>query len=164
MVSMVSFIGYRAACRPPPTRGSDPVSRQCRPGLAATVLLMTEQFALVFVAVLSALAVFQLLLILGLPLGRYAWGGQNRVLPARLRLGSAVAVAVYGAMAVVALGRAGLASLLPAPVAVVAMWVAAGYLLLSVLPNLASRSKSEKRVMVPVSLVLAALALAIALS
>lgn len=46
----------------------------------------------------------------------------------------------------------------------VAMWVIAAYLLLSVVPNLASKSKYEKRVMVPVSLVLAGLAFLIALS
>lgn len=43
------------------------------------------------------------------------------------------------------------------------MWVVAAYLSLSVLPNLASKSRHEKRVMVPVSLVLAVLAFLIAL-
>jgi hypothetical protein len=58
-----------------------------------------------------------------------------------------------------------LISVLPAPsIAVVAMWAIAAYLLFSVLPNLASKSKDERRVMAPVSLVLAALAFAIALS
>ena len=126
---------------------------------------MTPEIPLAFCAVLAALAMFQLLLILGLPLGRYAWGGQAPVLPGRLRAGSAVAIAVYAVMGVVALDRSGLSSVLPSPsIAVVAMWVVAGYLLLSVLPNLASKSKAEKRVMVPVSLLLAALAFAIALN
>lgn len=44
------------------------------------------------------------------------------------------------------------------------MWVIAAYLLLSVLPNLASKSKYERRVMVPVSLVLAGLVSVVALS
>ena len=126
---------------------------------------MTPDIALVFCVALGALAVFQVLLVLGLPLGRYAWGGQHRVLPARLRAGSAVAVVIYAVMAVVALDRSGLIAVLPArPVAVVAMWVVAGYLLLSVLANLASKSKSEKWAMVPVSLLLSALAFAIAVS
>ena len=125
---------------------------------------MTPDIALAFCTVLGALAVFQLLLIIGLPLGRFAWGGQNPVLPARLRVGSAVAVMVYGIFAIVALDRAALISILPAPfIAVAAMWVIAAYLLLSVLPNLASKSKYERRVMVPVSLVLAGLAFLIAL-
>ena len=125
---------------------------------------MTSIIALAFCAVLGALAVFQLLLIVGLPLGRFAWGGQSAVLPARLRAGSAVAIVVYVAFAAVALDRAGLIGVLPwDTVAVVAMWVVAAYLLLSVLPNLASKSRHEKRVMVPVSLVLAVLAVLVAL-
>lgn len=125
---------------------------------------MVPEIPLAFCAVLGALAVFQLLLIVGLPLGRFAWGGQRAVLPARLRVGSAVSIVVYAAFALIALDRAELISVLPAPsIAVVAMWVIAAYLLSSVLPNLASKSKDERRVMVPVSLVLAGLAFLVAL-
>jgi len=125
---------------------------------------MTPELALFFCAVLGALALFQLLLIMDLPLGRFAWGGQNEVLPARLRAGSAVAIVLYAAFATVALDRAGLIEAFPGDsIGIVAMWVVAAYLLLSVLPNLASKSRHEKRVMVPVSLVLALLAFLIAL-
>jgi hypothetical protein len=125
---------------------------------------MVPEIPLAFCAVLGALAVFQLLLIFGLPLGRFAWGGQRAVLPARLRVGSAVSIVVYAAFALVALDRSELISVLPAPsIAVGAMWVIAAYLLFSVLPNLASKSKDERRVMVPVSLVLAGLAFLVAL-
>jgi len=126
---------------------------------------MTPAAPLAFCALLGALAVFQMLLILGLPLGRFAWGGQHAVLPARLRVGSAAAIVVYAVFAVVALDRGGLIPILPTPViAVVAMWVIAAYLLFSLLPNLASKSKPEKLVMVPLSLLLTALAVVIALS
>ncbi|MGM7774445.1 hypothetical protein ACSVHC_00220 [Arthrobacter sp. KNU-44] len=126
---------------------------------------MTPEVPLAFCTVLGVLAVFQLLLVIGLPFGRFAWGGQNPVLPARLRVGSAVSVVVYAIFAIFALDRAALISILPVPfVAVVAMWVIATYLLLSVLPNLASKSKYERRVMAPVSLVLAGLAFLVALS
>lgn len=125
---------------------------------------MMPEIPLAFSAVLGALAVFQLLLIIGLPLGRFAWGGRSAVLPARLRVGSAVSIVVYVAFALIALDRAGLISVFPAPsIAVVAMWVIVAYLLFSVLPNLASKSKDERRVMVPVSLALAGLAFLIAL-
>jgi len=126
---------------------------------------MTPAIALAFCALLGLLAVFQLLLIIGLPFGRFAWGGQNPVLPARQRIGSAVAIVVYAAFAVVALERAALVSILPEPlIAVVAMWVIAAYLLVSVLPNLASKSKYERRTMAPVSLALAGLAFLVAVS
>lgn len=50
--------------------------------------------AVAFVALLALLAVFQLALAAGAPLGRLAWGGQNRVLPTRMRIGSVASVAV----------------------------------------------------------------------
>lgn len=124
---------------------------------------MTLTITLTYCALLGLLAVFQVLLIVGFPLGRFAWGGHNEVLPARLRLGSALSVLIYAAFAAVALDRSGLISLLPAPADVVAMWIVAAYLLLSVLPNLASKSRDERRLMAPTSLVLASLAIAIAL-
>lgn len=124
---------------------------------------MTLAIPLAFCALLGILAIFQVLLIIGLPLGRFAWGGQNDVLPARLRVGSAISILIYAAFAAVALARYGLAAFLPAPADAVAMWVIAAYLLLSVLPNLASKSRDERRLMVPASLVLAGLAFATAL-
>ena len=39
-------------------------------------------------AILGVLAVFQLALALGAPIGHFAWGGAHRVLPARLRIDS----------------------------------------------------------------------------
>ncbi|MDQ1556611.1 MAG: hypothetical protein QOI02_1613, partial [Actinomycetota bacterium] len=48
--------------------------------------------------------------------------------------------------------------------AIIAMWVIAGFLALSILPNLASKSRHEKRLMVPVSLGLATLAILVAIS
>lgn len=137
--------------------------RSVRP---ASLQLMIPEIPLAFCAVLGALAVFQLLLIIGLPLGRFAWGGQSALLPARLRVGSAVSIVVYAAFALVALDRAELISVLPSPsiaVVAMAMWVIAAYLLFSVLPNLASKSKDERCVMVPVSVALAGLAFLIAL-
>ena len=120
---------------------------------------MTTIAAYFFCALLAGLAVFQVLLIAGLPLGHFAWGGQNRVLPARLRWGSVVSIALYAAFAVVALERAKLIDLIPSDGFIaVLMWVIAGYLLLGVLMNLLSRSKAERLTMTPVALVLGVLA------
>jgi len=57
--------------------------------------LVTTLAAVGLCVLLGALAVFQALLALGAPLGRFAWGGQHLVLPTPLRIGSAVAIAVY---------------------------------------------------------------------
>lgn len=121
-------------------------------------------FAVVFAAVLGALAVLQALLILGMPLGRFAWGGQHDRLPLRLRAAASLSILIYVVFAGIALAHAHLITApVPALIIAIAMWVIAAYLLLSVLPNLASKSIHEKRLMTPVSAVLAILALLIAL-
>ena len=63
--------------------------------------------AVVACVLLAALAVFQLLLVAGRPLGRFAWGGRHEVLPRGLRIGSAVSVVSYAVIALVILQAAG---------------------------------------------------------
>ncbi len=113
---------------------------------------------------LAALTVFQVLLIVGRPLGRFAWGGSHDVLPLRLRVGSAISIGLYGLFAVVVLDRAEITGLLPDAVVDVAIWVLVGYFALGILLNGISRSKPERNVMTPTVLVLAALCLVVALS
>ncbi len=120
-------------------------------------------FALALTVILTALAIFQLALALGAPLGRFAWGGQHRVLPARLRVGSAVAIAIYALIVVIALDRIGAIDVFPDLFATIAMWVVFAYFALGIVLNAASRSKSERVVMVPVTIVLAVLSFCIAM-
>lgn len=69
---------------------------------------MTTLAAAAVVVVLAALSVFQVLLVFGAPPGRFAWGGQHSVLPPRLRIGSAVSIAVYAVLTAIVLARADL--------------------------------------------------------
>ncbi|GIG37522.1 hypothetical protein Cpa01nite_29030 [Cellulomonas pakistanensis] len=114
------------------------------------------------VVVLGALGVLQVLVALGAPLGRFVWGGGHDVLPARLRVGSAVSVALYAGMAVVVLDRSGLVTVLPDGFARAATWVLVGYFAVGVLLNAVSRSRAEARTMAPTCLVLALLTAAVA--
>ncbi|GAA1685562.1 hypothetical protein [Microbacterium lacus] len=120
-------------------------------------------FALGLTVVLALLAAFQIALALGAPLGRFAWGGQHRVLPPRLRVGSAVSVLIYVLIDLIAWDRVGAIALFPAGFAEVAMWVIFAYFMLGILMNAVSRSKPERFTMVPVTIVLAVLSLFIAL-
>ncbi|MGM0928271.1 MAG: hypothetical protein ACQEXN_00990 [Actinomycetota bacterium] len=113
--------------------------------------------------VLALLAVFQILLAAGLPLGRFAWGGSHRVLPAKFRIGSAVSVVLYAFFGIIILDRAQLLDALPHTVSVVLIWVLTAYLFVGVLMNAISRSKPERYTMTPVALVLGVLSLAVAL-
>jgi hypothetical protein len=119
--------------------------------------------AVVASIVLVALAVFQVALIAGAPIGRFAWGGQHTVLPARLRVGSVVSIVLYALFAIVLLDRAGVIDVLPDVVSTVGTWVLVGYFALGVVLNGISRSKPERNLFTPVSLVLAVLCLLVAL-
>lgn len=119
--------------------------------------------AVVACVLLAALAVLQVLLAAGRPLGRLAWGGQHEVLPRGLRIGSAVSVVLYAVMALVIVQAAGLVSVLPDAVADVGIWVLTGYFALGIVVNGISRSLPERLVMTPVVTLLAVCCLVVAL-
>jgi hypothetical protein len=119
--------------------------------------------AVALTVILAALAIFQFALVLGAPIGRFAWGGQHRVLPARLRVGSAVSIVIYAFIAALALDRAGLVDVVPDPVSTVGMWIVFAYFVLGIPLNAISRSRPERFTMTPVVTVLALLSLVVAL-
>ncbi|GGM67895.1 hypothetical protein ACFFX1_46680 [Dactylosporangium sucinum] len=112
------------------------------------------------------IALFQLALAAGAPLGRAAWGGGHAgQLPANLRVASLVALLIWAAAALVVLRRAGLAATaLPAGVGTWGTWVLAGLLTLGALMNLASSSPWERFVWAPWAATLAALCFLLARS
>ena len=125
---------------------------------------LDQLFATLACALLAGLTIFQGALIAGAPLGRAAWGGQHRVLPAKLRIGSALSIAVYVLFAYAALAKAGLVPLLVnESFTAVTMWVMTAYFVLGVFMNGISRSKPERLIMTPTTLALAALYLVLAL-
>lgn len=122
-------------------------------------------FALIVtLGLLAALAVFQIALAAGAPWGRFAWGGAHRVLPRRLRVGSAIAVGLYAAFAVLLLSRAGVLPGGESAAVVVLTWVLFGYFALGVVLDGMSRSRAERWTMAPVCAMLAIMILVIALS
>lgn len=122
---------------------------------------VTSSAAVAACVLLGALAVFQALLVFGVPLGRFAWGGQHEVLPTRLRVGSLISLVIYVLVGWVLLARAGQDSGGHGIVGV-ATWVIAGFFLLGAAGNLASRSRSERLVMTPVAVLLCALTVSVA--
>jgi hypothetical protein len=126
---------------------------------------MTTIAAVLICVVLGLLTVFQLLLIAGVPIGRFAWGGKQTVLPRNLRIGSAVSILLYVLFAIIVLDAAKLTDVFTSDTfTFVAMWVLTGYFTLGVFMNAISRSKPERFTMTPVSLVLAGLCLIVAIA
>ena len=99
------------------------------------------------VGLLVVIAAFQIALALGTPFGKAAWGGAHEgVLPARLRVASAIAgVVVYPTIIAVVLSASGLigADLAPGD-GEVTMWVLTGVFSVGAIANLASRSRVER--------------------
>lgn len=120
--------------------------------------------AYLLVGALVLLSVFQLALALGAPIGHFAWGGQHRVLPTKLRLGSLAGIGIYALIAVITLDAADRTEILPLGFADIAIWVVLGYFVLGIGLNAASRSRPERYSMVPVTIVLAVLTLFVALA
>ena len=112
--------------------------------------------AVLAVVLVTIVAIFQLALALGAPLGKAAWGGRSeRVLPTRLRIASGLAaIVVYPVIALYVLASADLIDLEWLPTGATGMWVLTGFFTLGTVANLASRSKIE-RVWAPVSLAIA---------
>ncbi|MET3719575.1 MULTISPECIES: hypothetical protein [unclassified Arthrobacter] len=126
---------------------------------------MVQVYALVATAVLAGLAGFQAALIAGAPFGHLAWGGQHRVLPRKLRIGSVVSIALYAVFAYIALARAEVAEpLVGQTFTEVAAWVLTAYFAVGVVMNGISRSRQERLVMTPTVLALALLYLGLSLS
>jgi len=109
------------------------------------------------------MAIFQIFLAMGFPLGRAAFGGTHAVLPARLRAASMTSALLFVAAFYVVLARGGLFGVGSESMPVrITIWVFAAIFALSTVANVASRSRWERFLMAPVGLVLTACCLAVA--
>jgi hypothetical protein len=125
----------------------------------------SDWVALVAAVGIAGMAIFQILLAVGLPLGHAAFGGTNAVLPEKLRAASAMSALLFFAAFYVVLARGGLIGLSSesAPVRV-GIWVFVAIFGLSTLANTASRSRWERFLMAPIGLVLTACCVVVALA
>lgn len=126
---------------------------------------MINLSAVLILIILAGLTLFQIALIAGAPLGRYAWGGTHTVLPLNLRIGSLVSILLYGLFSIIVLSKAELISFLSHSAIInVGIWVLAAYFFAGIFLNAISRSKPERNLMTPLVLVLAIATTLVALS
>jgi hypothetical protein len=116
-----------------------------------------EEVFIQIAAVISAviflgIAIFQVLLSLGYPLGEATMGGYHKILPNRLRVASAFSAMILLFMGFVFLQHAKVISTGANFVSTnILVWVITGYLALNTVANLASKSKKERLIMTPIS-------------
>jgi hypothetical protein len=114
--------------------------------------------------ILAILSILQIALVFGAPIGHFAWGGQHRVLPRNLRIGSLFSVAIYSGIVACILSKSGVYQIIPEGLLLdILVWIIFAYFALGVFMNAISRSKPERYTMTPTSLVLAICIFAVAI-
>ncbi len=122
-------------------------------------------FATLYAAFTAIVVVFQLALAAGAPWGQVAMGGRYPGrFPTQLRVGALVQAVLLSFLALVVLSRAGVGFPVLDPVSGWMVWIAVAISLLSLILNLITPSKWERRLWAPVALVLVVCSLLVALS
>ena len=122
--------------------------------------------ALIQAVIALGVAIFQIALVAGAPLGEYTMGGQHPgKLPGQFRVTAAVSAVIMVAQSGHYLAQAGILNpaLSPGQNAIV-NWFWFGFAVLGLIVNSISRSKKERNLWVPVLLVSAACTLLVALN
>jgi len=121
--------------------------------------------AYILVVIQTSVALFQLALVLGAPMGEYTLGGQNPgKLPIKLRIASALSLFLNLAIAGHYLAQTGaLATLLPRDLNQIANWALVVFFALGLVMNSISRSKKERQMWVPVLLLAVSCSVIVAL-
>jgi hypothetical protein len=121
--------------------------------------------AVAFALVGTAVIAFQIALALGAPWGAYAMGGAfPGRFPARLRLAAVVQAALLAAGVGIVLARAGLALVELAEAASWLIWIVVAVSAVAAVLNAISPSAGERRIWVPVTLLMLASGLVVALT
>ena len=107
----------------------------------------------------------QLLLALGILPITMAWGGRQTELTPGLRVASLAAILVLGVFIYIVRYRAGLVGSVPTPTTIgMLAWVVTGFMALNTLGNFASLSRTERWLFGPVTLMITAASLIVAVS
>lgn len=109
--------------------------------------------AIIAVIIFIGLGVFQLLLALGYPYGKAAYGGKYEVLPDKLRYMSIVAIVVLIVASIFVFAKTEIIPDFPfLEIADAGLWFFVFYFSLNTVVNFISESDLEKKIMTPLSL------------
>ena len=102
----------------------------------------------------GVIAIMTVLVACGLPLGEFTMGGQHKILPNKLRVAAVISVAIQIFAMIIILQAGGFISLwLSFKVTKYICFFFAAYLSLNTIMNMISKSRKEKYVMTPLSLI-----------
>jgi hypothetical protein len=125
---------------------------------------LTDALAIVFAAVTAAVVAFQLALAAGAPWGAYAMGGAfPRRMPTPMRVAAVVQAALLAVVALLVLSAAGLVGVELADEWAWLAWVPVVVSAVAVVLNASTRSAGERRLWLPVTVILVLCSLGVAL-
>ena len=102
----------------------------------------------------GVIAIMTVLVACGLPLGEFTMGGQHKILPKKLRVAAVISVAIQIFAMIIILQAGGFIPLwLSFKVTKYICFFFAAYLSLNTIMNMISKSRKEKYVMTPLSLI-----------
>ena len=111
-------------------------------------------FSISGVVLFGIIATMTVLVACGLPLGEFTMGGQHKILPKKFRVMAVISVVIQIFAMIIILQAGGFISLwLPFTVTKYICLFFAAYLTLNTIMNMISKSKKEKYVMTPISLI-----------
>ena len=111
-------------------------------------------FAILGAVIFGVIATMTILVACGLPLGEYTMGGQHKVLPKNLRVAAVISVAIQIFAMIIILQAGGFISLwFSFKVTKYICFFFAAYLSLNTIVNMISKSRKERFVMTPLSLI-----------
>ena len=113
-----------------------------------------KRIAIIGASTFSVAIILSILLICGLPLGEFTMGGQYKVFPKKLRIVLVLQLAIQIFFVIIVLQMGGIIPLLfSGNVTKIICVVMAVYLSLNTVMNCISKSKKEKFIMTPLSLI-----------
>ena len=111
-------------------------------------------FSILGAVLFGLIAILTVLVACSLPLGEFTMGGQHKILPKKLRVAAVISVAIQIFAMIIILQAGGFISLwLSFKVTKYICFFFAAYLSLNTIMNMISKSRKEKYVMTPLSLI-----------
>ena len=111
-------------------------------------------FSILGAVLFGIIAIMTVLVACGLPLGEFTMGGQHKILPKKLRVVAVISVAIQIFAMIIILQAGGFIPLcLSFKLTKYICFFFAAYLSLNTIMNMLSKSRKEKYVMTPISLI-----------
>ena len=111
-------------------------------------------FSILGAVLFGVIVIMTVLVVYGLPLGEFTMGGQHKILPKKFRVMAAISVAIQIFAMIIILQAGGFISLwLSFKLTKYICFFFAVYLSLNTIMNMISKSRKEKYVMTPLSLI-----------